>query len=154
GDRTVLAQALGTLEVAQVAVEHVVGDRIRAHRDDVGIGAAAEDVGHAPEREAAHDHQEEYRSHPRLGETAHLLKHEIRPSLSCGGERRRMIGRGIRRGKGPEMPEWTDFFVAEVGASAALAGLVIVAISINVTRIISYPWLPGRAAETLVAPTG
>jgi len=52
------------------------------------------------------------------------------------------------------MPEWTDFFVAEVGASAALAGLVIVAISINLTRIISYPWLPGRAAETLVAPTG
>lgn len=65
-----------------------------------------------------------------------------------------MIGRGTQRGKGPKMPEWTDFFVAEVGASAALAGLVIVAISINLTRIISYPWLPGRAAETLVAPTG
>ncbi|MBV9992227.1 MAG: hypothetical protein JOZ72_13165 [Alphaproteobacteria bacterium] len=52
------------------------------------------------------------------------------------------------------MPEWTDFFAAEVGASAALAGLVIVAISINLAKIISYPWLPGRAAETLVAPTG
>jgi len=52
------------------------------------------------------------------------------------------------------MPEWSDFFVAEVGASAALAGFVIVAISINVARIISFPWLPGRAAETLVAPTG
>ena len=52
------------------------------------------------------------------------------------------------------MPEWSDFFVAEVGASAALAGFVIVAISINLTRIISFPWLPGRAAETLVAPTG
>jgi modulator of FtsH protease len=49
---------------------------------------------------------------------------------------------------------WTDFFVAEVGASAALAGFVIVAISINLSRIVSYPWLPGRAAETLVAPTG
>lgn len=65
-----------------------------------------------------------------------------------------MIGRGTKRGKGQKMPEWTDFFAAEVGASAALAGLVIVAISINLTRIISYPWLPGRAAETLVAPTG
>ncbi len=44
--------------------------------------------------------------------------------------------------------------MAEVGASAALAGFVIVAISINLSRIVSYPWLPGRAAETLVAPTG
>jgi hypothetical protein len=52
------------------------------------------------------------------------------------------------------MAGWTDFFVAEVGASAALAGLVIVAISINLARIIAYPSLPGRAAETLVAPTG
>jgi modulator of FtsH protease len=52
------------------------------------------------------------------------------------------------------MSGWNDFFVAEVGASAALAGLVIVAISINLARIMTYPWLPGRAAETLVAPTG
>lgn len=52
------------------------------------------------------------------------------------------------------MREWADFFVAELGASAALAGLVIVAISINLARIVSFPWLPGRAAETLVAPTG
>src|ERR1700761_9479451 len=52
------------------------------------------------------------------------------------------------------MSGWNDFFVAEVAASAALAGLVIVAISINLNRIVSYPWLPGRAAETLVAPTG
>ncbi len=52
------------------------------------------------------------------------------------------------------MAEWSDFFVAEVGASAALAGFVIVAISINLARIIAFPWLPGRAAETLVAPTG
>jgi modulator of FtsH protease len=52
------------------------------------------------------------------------------------------------------MNEWADFFVAQVGASAALAGLVIVAISINLSRIVAFPWLPGRAAETLVAPTG
>ena len=52
------------------------------------------------------------------------------------------------------MPEWADFFAAEVGASAALAGLVIVAISINLTRIMEVATLPGRAAETLVAPTG
>jgi hypothetical protein len=52
------------------------------------------------------------------------------------------------------MGDWADFFVAELGAAAALAGLVIVAISINVTRILSSPLLPGRAAETLVTPTG
>src|ERR1700760_1891660 len=52
------------------------------------------------------------------------------------------------------MKEWADFFVAQVGAAAAMAGFVIVAISINLSRIVAYPWLPGRAAETLVAPTG
>jgi hypothetical protein len=50
--------------------------------------------------------------------------------------------------------EWTNFFIAEVGASATLAGLVVVAISINLTRILSFPQLPARAAETLVMLTG
>lgn len=50
--------------------------------------------------------------------------------------------------------QWSAFFGAEVGASAALAGFVIVAISINIARILSHPLLPARAAETLVAPTG
>jgi modulator of FtsH protease len=50
--------------------------------------------------------------------------------------------------------QWSPFFGAEVGASAALAGFVIVAISINISRILSHPVLPGRAAETLVAPMG
>lgn len=52
------------------------------------------------------------------------------------------------------LPQWSAFFAAEVGAAAALAGLVIVAISINVARILGHPALPGRAAETLIAPTG
>ncbi len=52
------------------------------------------------------------------------------------------------------MGAWTDFFVAELGAAAALTGLVIVGISINVARILADPGLPGRAAETLVLPTG
>ena len=52
------------------------------------------------------------------------------------------------------MGSWADFFVAELGAAAALTGLVIVGISINVTRILQDKGLPGRAIETLVLPTG
>jgi len=38
---------------------------------------------------------------------------------------------------------------AEVGAAAALTGLLFVAVSINLERILSFPKLPARAAETL-----
>jgi hypothetical protein len=49
---------------------------------------------------------------------------------------------------------WENFFIAEVGAAAALSGLVIVAISINLTRILSFPELPGRAAEAIITLAG
>src|SRR5580658_1140901 len=45
--------------------------------------------------------------------------------------------------------EWHDFFVAAVGASAALLGLLFVAISVNLEQILKFPHLPGRAAGTL-----
>ena len=45
--------------------------------------------------------------------------------------------------------QWSDFFVASVGASAALAGLVMVAISVNVKAILDGPALPARAASTV-----
>ena len=44
---------------------------------------------------------------------------------------------------------WESFFVAEAGASAALAGLLFVAMSINLRRILEFPSLPGRAGETI-----
>ncbi len=44
---------------------------------------------------------------------------------------------------------WHDFFLAAVGASAALLGLLFVTVSINLEHILKYPQLPGRAAATL-----
>src|SRR5215831_11648928 len=47
------------------------------------------------------------------------------------------------------MGDWHDFFLGELGASAALAGLLFVAISINLSKILVGAGLPARAAEAL-----
>lgn len=45
---------------------------------------------------------------------------------------------------------WTVFFASVTGAAAALTGLLFVAVSINLSKILSGPaMLPARAAETL-----
>ena len=54
----------------------------------------------------------------------------------------------------PLTPEWANFFAAELAALAALTGFVVVAISINLARILSYPHLPSRAGEALIGPVG
>lgn len=45
--------------------------------------------------------------------------------------------------------DWTNFFIAASGAAGALAGLVIVALSVNIKEILAYPQLPPRAAAAI-----
>jgi hypothetical protein len=49
---------------------------------------------------------------------------------------------------------WAGYFAAQVASAAALAGLLFVALSVNLTRILQFPWLPARAAQTLVVLMG
>lgn len=48
------------------------------------------------------------------------------------------------------MDAWQTFFAAEVGASAALLGLLFVSVSINLTKILSFRALPNRAFGALL----
>jgi hypothetical protein len=46
--------------------------------------------------------------------------------------------------------DWDTFFAAQLGASAALAGLLFVGISINMTKILKYPMLVYMALQSLI----
>ena len=48
------------------------------------------------------------------------------------------------------MQPWSNFFVAELGAAATLTGLLFIAVSINLARILQFPHLPARGAEALL----
>jgi hypothetical protein len=45
---------------------------------------------------------------------------------------------------------WADFLVASAGATGALAGLVFVALSINLAKILMLPGVAERAGETII----
>jgi hypothetical protein len=49
---------------------------------------------------------------------------------------------------------WNDYAVAQVGASAALVGLLFVAVSINLKRIIEIAGMADRALEAILLLTG
>ncbi len=52
--------------------------------------------------------------------------------------------------RGYDLADWEPFFSAIIAAAAALTGLLFVAVSINLDRIIKTgKFLPARAAETL-----
>jgi len=46
--------------------------------------------------------------------------------------------------------QWSDFAIAVAGAAAALAGLLVVAVSINLQQILSDATLPPRAATAII----
>lgn len=45
---------------------------------------------------------------------------------------------------------WSNYLSAIAGAAATLTGLVFVAVSINLSRVLSIPGLTGRAAESMM----
>jgi hypothetical protein len=49
---------------------------------------------------------------------------------------------------------WAEFGVALLGAAAVLAGLVFVAVSINLEKVLEVPGLPGRAGESVIMFVG
>jgi hypothetical protein len=50
----------------------------------------------------------------------------------------------------PPLLEWQTLFAVQAGAAATLTGLVFVAVSINLGRVMAIPGLPGRAGESIV----
>ena len=46
--------------------------------------------------------------------------------------------------------EWSNLLSVQAEAAATLTGLVFVAVSINLTRVMAYPTLPGRAGESIL----
>lgn len=75
-------------------------------------------------------------------------RHDALPREACAGQKRDDTLTGLLSPYSTDA--WVNFMVAEAGASAALTGLIFVAVSINLEKILSYPSLPGRAAESIV----
>ncbi|UFS61002.1 hypothetical protein [Subtercola endophyticus] len=50
-----------------------------------------------------------------------------------------------------ELEAWHDLFVASAGAAAALAGLIIVSMSVNIKQILATTSMPSRAGSSIAA---
>ena len=48
-----------------------------------------------------------------------------------------------------DLAAWTDFANTVAGGAAALAGLLFVGLSMNLSDVLKYPGVPARAAATL-----
>jgi hypothetical protein len=56
----------------------------------------------------------------------------------------------VTQGFEATLDAWQPFFTAELGAAAALGGLLFVGLSLNLTKILSFPALALRALVALV----
>jgi hypothetical protein len=52
------------------------------------------------------------------------------------------------------MASWDTFFAAQLGASAALTGLLFVSVSLNMNKIVGIPTLPDMALRAFVLLVG
>jgi hypothetical protein len=52
------------------------------------------------------------------------------------------------------IPNWTVFLSVAAGVAATLTGLIFVAVSINLSRILEFPPLADRAAESILQMFG
>jgi hypothetical protein len=50
----------------------------------------------------------------------------------------------------PPLSDWQTLLAVQAGAAATLTGLVFVAVSLNLSKILTVPGLPGRAGESIV----
>jgi modulator of FtsH protease len=55
---------------------------------------------------------------------------------------------------GYDVAAWTDFASTVAGGAAALAGLLFVGLSLNLSDVLKYPGVPARAAVTLGLTVG
>jgi hypothetical protein len=52
------------------------------------------------------------------------------------------------------MRDWSNYLTVMAGVAATLTGLIFVAVSINLSRILTVPGLTGRAAESMLQLLG
>jgi hypothetical protein len=76
----------------------------------------------------------------------HRPTSELR-GLRCGGRGRVGAGGVVTH---EEIAAWEGFAVALAGAAAVLSGLLFVAVSLNMERILRIRTLPGRAGESVI----
>jgi hypothetical protein len=50
----------------------------------------------------------------------------------------------------PSIADWSTLLTVEAETAATLTGLVFVAVSINLDRVMEFPGLPGRAMESIL----
>jgi hypothetical protein len=89
--------------------------------------------------------------HVQGGSKSTVIMKALRVSVTCCLHDRsvqRLPGRPVSTAY--TAADWGGFGGAMAGATAALTGLLFVAVSLNLGRILEFPGLPTRAAQTLM----